>query len=944
MVSELSEATQNRIRWWFYTVETNVVAADTGKKNSGENPVTENWEEYQRRPQAEEEFESKLNSGKYDKGIGVVCGRLWRGEHKGKYLTCIDADNQIAVDELCRDQNGSAKISNLADKTLVEGHDDDLSRIKAFYVTPTPLNGKAINKDKNHNKNAYSSKPSLEVKGISRNGKFELAFVSPSSHRDGRPYRPLGIQEIAVLDKEEKEKLELRLQDICKKYGMEYLHNEDEVHNYIKYLEQPDTVLEEGRRHNSLIEIASSFYFRWHGEWGKMTDEQRYAKLIEYDKAHCKPPLRDTDPDELDRIWEDTIKYGKDRRDEEKKGREDKGRFSNSSSYNGYQGSYNKQTIYNQLPVAVRLGLDGNIWEVIRYNPIKFVVGHTEYKQIVFASISSRRQPKKRSKTDGGGRRSKNEFVLGIEEEEETIRMLEMEDIIINALPVEIIKHENPLVFSEQKYSIKFTSNITRNFTIAHKTLDEIVSELDHKSLIYMKKSAREALAVMVGAFSNDNKLVVNEDLDYPGFYFINGKLTENDVLGSLGIDYKAIPSKDDILECIEFIDALIKYEREEIVPTMLRYSVISPFGFALKQYTNDNVWIKPLFLVGNGRTGKTTLTDAACALYYEWRSTKGKTTFASANTESRLGNTVSGGTFPICINEMGVLDDMRYRNIVEMLKNCIPTQEARAKSHNKSTSSYGKIPATRTLMFTGNFSPPRDDAFLSRITKIVFTRMDKHTRKEVEEFNKFMDGNAHKLRTLGNFAISYIMNNPTCLLKEVTAKEIISKFYELVDMKPPYWIDYVISEAKDDSGYIAEGEEEFDDTSMHLRSVLIKYFNELYNRYVKNLAYMTDSNGKLITDQPSNPSLLDRIKFCIERNVTTSISLGEDDTIAMFSTIMDELRENGIDTSLVASFAEVAGILDMEQGFKKLNKKTTRCISGTREKFLGFFECKIEG
>ena len=108
-----------------------------------------------------------------------------------------------------------------------------------------------------------------------------------------------------------------------------------------------------------------------------------------------------------------------------------------------------------------------------------------------------------------------------------------MQEIIINALPVEIIKHENPLGFSEQKYSIKFTSNMTRNFTIAHKTLDGIVSELDEKSLVYLKKSAREALAVMVGAFSNDNKLVINEELDYPGFYFINGKLTENDVLGS---------------------------------------------------------------------------------------------------------------------------------------------------------------------------------------------------------------------------------------------------------------------------------------------------------------------------------------------------------------------------------------------------------------------------
>jgi hypothetical protein len=430
----LSEAAQNRIRWWFYTVGTNIVAADTSKKNSGENPVTENWEEYQRHPQTEEEFESKLNSGKYDKGIGVVCGRLWRKEHKGEYLTCNDADNQIAIDELCRDQNGTAKLSNLADKTLVEGHDDDLSRVKIFYVTPTPLNGKAINKD-NNLKNANTSKPSFEIKGISRNGKFGLAFVSPSSHRDGKPYRPLGIMEIAVLDKDEKEKLELQLQSICKKYGMEYLHNEDEVHNYIKYLEQPDTVLEEGMRHNSLIEIASSYYFRWCGEWGKMTDEQRYAKLIEYDNAHCKPPLRDTDPDELDKIWEDTKNYGKEKREKEKKERRFGGSYNNArSSYNRYVGSARKEAIYKQLPESIRTALDGNIWEVIRYTPIKFVIGHTEYKQILFASIAGRRQSKKRSKASKEDRKAKYESQLEMQEVETVIHILKVQEIIINAL------------------------------------------------------------------------------------------------------------------------------------------------------------------------------------------------------------------------------------------------------------------------------------------------------------------------------------------------------------------------------------------------------------------------------------------------------------------------------------------------------------------------------
>jgi hypothetical protein len=75
--------------------------------------------------------------------------------------------------------------------------------------------------------------------------------------------------------------------------------------------------------------------------------------------------------------------------------------------------------------------------------------------------------------------------------------------------------------------------------------------------------------------------------------------------------------------------------------------------------------------------------------------------------------------------------------------------------------------------------------AFRARLIIKNFTQKDSHIEEQKRVFHEFMGQNAHKLRTLGDFAINYLLLHPEVLFKperekidwEEAAKEIIAKF-----------------------------------------------------------------------------------------------------------------------------------------------------------------------
>jgi hypothetical protein len=226
-----------------------------------------------------------------------------------------------------------------------------------------------------------------------------------------------------------------------------------------------------------------------------------------------------------------------------------------------------------------------------------------------------------------------------------------------------------------------------------------------------------EALSAIITAFREDGRLEVDKTVNTMGLYWIEDKLvpirleeyiSAYDKLMSLPIDER----QNMIRETVELIEYLHKNFKSGIIPTALKIGVISPVDFALKQYTNDIVWIPSLFAYGWARTGKTTVSAIPSALYFPFMSSARKKPFTSINSEARFGYFMCQDTFPVCVNEMKALNG---QDPALALKSAIETQESRSIM-NKTLTNDTIFPALRHVNFSSNAPPPKDVAFRARL------------------------------------------------------------------------------------------------------------------------------------------------------------------------------------------------------------------------------------
>src|SRR5215469_11206208 len=69
--------------YWYYEIGSNVIPADTKMKRAC---ILKSWESYQSNSLSQEVFEKWKELGLFAYGIGVVLGRLWRGDNIDKYI------------------------------------------------------------------------------------------------------------------------------------------------------------------------------------------------------------------------------------------------------------------------------------------------------------------------------------------------------------------------------------------------------------------------------------------------------------------------------------------------------------------------------------------------------------------------------------------------------------------------------------------------------------------------------------------------------------------------------------------------------------------------------------------------------------------------------------------------------------------------------------------
>jgi Bifunctional DNA primase/polymerase, N-terminal len=385
--SRLSEEQKRAISYWFESADVGIFPADTKNKEihlSG-------WSE---KDFSSVDFKAELDSGKYDNGIAIRSGRTISGKY---YLIAIDFDGP---DVVLAWFHSWELVLEIAKRTRLEWHGDKW-RLHMFLLADKPIRNKRIR----------IKESLLEVK-CDR----QALFVSPSIHKDGNPYSVMDTVEIAILNENQLLQLESKVDSLSDNEG--YMSDENKQ-IYIKWLQDPEnyTKLREGQgRHNGLIALGISYYYRYNGEWKNLTDKHRREKLWDWNSKLAEPLSQK----EFDDVWKWIVEKNRRTRDEQHEKLRDAER--------GRSQEFNKSYTFSTYHENVKASLEGNMWTEIGKNPLRWIIADSKMKQVYKAHQYDYEVTVKHDK----------------EEQKEKGYKLSIDNTIFCCIPISITKHESP--------------------------------------------------------------------------------------------------------------------------------------------------------------------------------------------------------------------------------------------------------------------------------------------------------------------------------------------------------------------------------------------------------------------------------------------------------------------------------------------------------------------
>lgn len=272
--------TNHPIDFWYYYIGVNCLPFDS------KNKVTyEQWRKWQVQPVPIEIYQDWKNKGSFDKGIAIICGKIWRGEYKDKYLACIDIDNKKGIEEFLLHFGVYDSLEKLSQKTIVEQHKDNPERAHIYFIVETPLTKKSSIGTK-QTKEDVDEVPALEVKS---EGKHGTIIVTPSIHKNGHPYEIIGTKEPMVLNKEQSENLEGVINNLYDRYNSAKTSYNSDNNIPISDLFEDDFIVREGNnRHLQVLRFCESEFSRSNRQ---LTYDEVLARAVSWNEKHCKGPL-----------------------------------------------------------------------------------------------------------------------------------------------------------------------------------------------------------------------------------------------------------------------------------------------------------------------------------------------------------------------------------------------------------------------------------------------------------------------------------------------------------------------------------------------------------------------------------------------------------------------------------------------------------------------------
>ena len=507
----------------------------------------------------------------------------------------------------------------------------------------------------------------------------ELLIASPSIHGDGNAWTVLGVDQICALTEEELLRLEAKIDSLS---GGEGYMSDEHKQRYITWLEDPNTSIGEGSRHDAVKILGCSYFYRYKDGWKELTDDQRHNKLQEWNQRHCIPLLPD---DELGEIWKWIVKTHRKTRDR---------RFE----------ELNEKARSAQAEANSPVNMPGCVSYQTSSKPDIWITGTPDNKLVEIM---------RKTKASDDGMLTVS-FVT--------------KKTFTACKPVKIIKHKNPLSFLEllQRYTIQFKgSKPSGNFTIKQKTISEIVAELKNGNAL-CENGLDIAINAQIKGFEKAGLLEINDDINYAGF-FTNDT---NDQIIASGVDVAAVIDIQRLRNALEYINELatVGYEnRLDLLAHIILFFLIAPCSFIFKVIKAPRLEWPHLY--GKPNASKSTSGRIGLAIDGHEEDDDYNVNMAHVDTTARFGDTISTSTFPKLVDEMDFTDN---RLLVNLVKSAVDQPRLRKVLDRSRRPEY--IPALSAFIMTINPPPPvSDGALMKRLAARYFPDKEVHLKGSPE-------------------------------------------------------------------------------------------------------------------------------------------------------------------------------------------------------------------
>jgi len=486
-------------------------------------------------------------------------------------------------------------------------------------------------------------------------------------------------------------------------------------------------------------------------------------------------------------------------------------------------------------------------------------------------------------------------------------------EVVIVGAPTQVVVYENP-IGGITKYEVWWETDVrSKPIHIGPALLDDIVERLKTEGLVFHKSLVNDVLSAVLVGFIRKKKAIVKTELESPGFYLLDGKLA------AVGFNVEK-PSKEELREALLLLNELAEVWFAHVIEKfsfIIKWGVISPFIYAYKQREKPVRW---LFLTGKSGTGKTTMGEIVLEIWGV-NDTKHKKIGSNADTEARIGYILSIGTFPVVINEPGAI--FSKPELVEIIKGAQEAVVARGKYVR---GVYTDIPALAPVMFTSNKFLPRDEAALRRLYILKFTQGEKVSEEAKREFNEKVKGRLGKLRALGNYIASKVLEEGLWDNPLEYAEKLLESAFMYAGMEKPSWIERGKEEL-----FIKEGEIE-EETIENIRIYLVKRINDEFTRHISKLQVTTESNAVLSIAR-EDVSLPERIRVVLDTKLIPWM-IRKNEDVLFTSAFVEELGNVIGDIGGLKSIAELLG---WEYIVARVGKRTIKAIKTTIEELTEF-------